>query len=117
MKNLPESKSNQTYFSFAYPEDLNQAYAFYCARYENITFKEFLGLGISDFMRKFSSMPESEPIYKIIKSRKIDLSKIKDKNEKKYWSELKRNNAIPSEYLSTEEIIRNLSKQTKENKL
>ena len=29
------------FFCFAYPSDLDQAYAFYCARYENISFKEF----------------------------------------------------------------------------
>lgn len=108
---------SKTYFSFAYPSDLDQAYAFYCARYENISFKEFLGLGITDFMRKFQSIPESEPLYKILKSRKIDLRKIKDKNERKYWSELKRANAIPTEYLSTEEVISNFTSLTKENKL
>lgn len=76
-----------------------------------------MSLGISDFMRKFSSIPESEPLYKILKSRTIDLSKIKDKNEKKYWSELKRINEIPSEYFSTTEVIEDLQRKTKENKL
>lgn len=103
-------KSNKTYFSFAYPRDLDQAYAFYCARYENITFKEFLSLGISDFMRKFSSIPENEPLYKILKSRTIDISKIKDKNEKKYWSELKRINKIPEEYIPIDEIMSDLER-------
>lgn len=68
-------------------------------------------------MRKFASIPETEPIYKILKSRKIDVNKIKDKNEKKYWSELKRVNRIPSEYLSTEEIMQGLSDFAKEKKL
>lgn len=103
-------KNNKTYFSFAYPRDLDQAYAFYCARYENITFKEFLNLGISDFMRKFSSIPENEPLYKILKSRTIDIGKIKDKNEKKYWSELKRINKIPEEYIPIDEIMSDLER-------
>jgi hypothetical protein len=103
-------KNNKTYFSFAYPRDLDQAYAFYCARYENITFKEFLSLGISDFMRKFSSIPENEPLYKILKSRTIDIGKIKDKNEKKYWNELKRLNKIPEEYIPIDEIMSDLER-------
>ena len=77
-------KSNKTYFCFAYPSDLDNAYAFYCARYENISFEEFLKLGITDFTRKFSSIPESEPLYTIIKSRTIDTNKIKDKEERRY---------------------------------
>lgn len=68
-------------------------------------------------MKKFSSIPENEPLYKILKSRSINLSKIKDKNEKKYWSELKRINAIPSEYLSVDEIMINLNTKAKENNL
>lgn len=59
-------------------------------------------------MRKFASIPEDEPLFKIIKSRKIDLTKIKDKNEKKYWNELKRINRIPEEYLPVDEILSNL---------
>lgn len=111
-----KKKTNKTYFCFAYPRDLDSAYAFYCARYENITFKEFLNLGITDFMKKFSSIPETEPLYTILKSRTIDTTKIKDKEEKKYWNKMKRNNAIPSEYLSTKEIMLDLSKFTKERK-
>lgn len=109
-------KSSKTYFCFAYPSDLDQAYAFYCARYENITFNEFLNLGISDFIRKFNSIPESEPLYTIIKSRAIDVSKIKDKDERKYWNSLKRINRIPEEYISTKEIMLDLSKMAKEIK-
>ena len=66
---------------------------------------------------KLNSIPESEPLYTIIKSRTINLFEIKDKDEKKYWSKLKRINAIPSEYLSSKEIWLNLSKLSKENKL
>ena len=40
-----------------------------------------MNLGISDFMRKFSSIPESEPLYKILKSRTIDIKK--DKRQKR----------------------------------
>lgn len=101
-------KKSKTSFSFAYPGDLDQAYAFYCARYENITYKEFLDLGITDFMRKFASIPESEPLFTILKSRTINLNKIKDKEEKKYWSELKRVNRIPDEYIPIDEIFENL---------
>lgn len=110
-------KSNKTYFCFAYPSDLDNAYAFYCARYENISFEEFLKLGITDFTRKFSSIPESEPLYTIIKSRTIDTNKIKDKEERRYWNKLKRLNAIPSEYISTREIMLDLTKMSKEYKV
>ena len=115
--NFPVEKksSNKKFFSFAYPSDLNQAYAFYCARYENISFKEFLNIGITEFSRKFT-IPEDEPLYKIIKSRTISLGKIKDKNERKYWQELKRINAIPYEYLSNEELQIELTNFTKEKK-
>ena len=110
-------KQTRTIFSFAYQEDLNQAYAFYCSRYENITYKEFLDLGFSDFKRKLGSIPESEPLYKILKSRSIDLSKIKDKDERKYWQELKRLNEIPPIFISDEEQNRNLESIVKNNKM
>ncbi len=114
---MSKSKGHKTYFCFAYPSDLDNAYAFYCARYENISFEEFLKLGITDFTRKFSSIPESEPLYTIIKSRTIDTNKIKDKEERRYWNKLKRLNAIPSEYISTNEIMLDLNKMSKEYKL
>lgn len=97
---------------------MDQAYAFYCARYKDITYEEFMNLGITDFARKFKSIPESEPLYTILKSRTIDTGKIKDKEEKKYWNKLKRLNQIPSEYISTREIMLDLKNFTKEkNKL
>lgn len=96
---------------------MDQAYAFYCARYENITFDEFLNLGITEFSKKFASIPENEPLYTILKSRTIDTSKIKDKEEKKYWNKLKRINQIPSEYISTREIMLDLKNFAKEKKL
>lgn len=110
-------KQTRTIFSFAYQEDLDQAYAFYCSRYENITYKEFMDLGFCDFKRKLGSIPESEPLYKILKSRSIDLSKIKDKDERKYWQELKRLNEIPPIFISDEEQNRNLESIVKNNKL
>lgn len=114
-RNLPVK--SKTYFCFGYPKDLDEAYAFYCARYENISFKEFLKLGISDFVRKFNSIPESEPLFTILKSRSIEISKIKDKEEKKYWNKLKRLNAIPPEYISTREIMAGLEKFVKEKQI
>ena len=53
---------------------------------------------------KLASMPEDEPLFKIIKSRVINTGKIKDKDERKYWNELKRINAIPDIYISRNEI-------------
>lgn len=90
-----ETKSKGVQFSFAYWKDLDEAYAFYCARYENISFEDFLKLPISEFNRKLASIPETEPLYKIMQSRAINLNKIKDKEERKYWQELKRINKIP----------------------
>ena len=110
-------KQTRTIFSFAYQEDLDQAYAFYCSRYENITYKEFMDLGFCDFKRKLGSIPESEPLYKILKSRSIDLSKIKDKDERKYWQELKRLNEIPPIFISDEEQNRNLECIVKNNRM
>lgn len=85
-------------FCFGYYKDLEEAYAFYCARYENITYDEFLQLPISDFNKKLASIPESEPLFTIMKSRAININKIKDKEERKYWERLKRENKIPYAY-------------------
>lgn len=69
-------------------------------------------------MRKFNSIPESEPLYKILKSRTIDTNTIKNKEERTYWKRLKKINAIPSDYLSTEEVLEELKSYTqKERKL
>lgn len=65
---------------------------------------------------KLSSIPESEPLYTILKSRVINTANIKNKDERKYWNELKRKNKIPSEYLSTTEIMADLKQFTKEKK-
>lgn len=92
-------------------------YAFYCARYENISYDKFLQLGFREFMKKLNSIPESEPLFNIIKSRSINLGTIKNKDERKYWRELKRINAIPQIYLSTTEIYDTLKSQVKSSNL
>ena len=101
---------------FAYPEDLEQMYAFYCARYENIPYEEFLKLGFTEFMMKLNSLPKTEPFYDIVKSRSINISRIKDKEERRYWRELQQINQIPSIYKSNEELDANLKSAIKNNK-
>lgn len=64
---------------------------------------------------KVGSIPESEPLYKIVQSRVININSIKDKEERKYWRNLKRINRIPNEYLSIDEINDNLKEALKEN--
>lgn len=102
--NNKKKRVSTTSFCLAYESDIEQAYAFYCARYENISYEDFLQLGINELNMKLSSIPENEPLFKIIKSRIINTSKIKDKEERKYWNELKRINAIPDLYISREEL-------------
>lgn len=99
-----KQSSNRTTFCWAYPNDLEQFYAFYCARYENISYNDFLHLGLTEALMKLNSIPDSEPLYKVIKSRTISLAKIKDKSERKYWAELKKINKIPAIYLSIKEL-------------
>ena len=99
----------------AYPSDLKQVFAFYCARYENIKYEKFLKLGYEEFMMKLSSIPETEPLYNIIKSRIINVEKIKDKNEKKYWKELKQINKIPDVYKSPQDIQNEMKRLVKNN--
>lgn len=109
-------KLNKTIICFAYEEDLNQVYAFYCSRYENISWEQFLNLGFIEFQKKLCSIPKSEPLFDIIKSRTINLSKIKNKEERKYWRDLKRINAIPQIYIPTDEIYADLKSKIKETK-
>ena len=97
-------KQRETTLSFAYDDDLIQVYDFYCARYENISWEEFMNLGINELSKKLRSIPESEPLYTIIKSRTINIAKIKDKEEKKYWRELKEINKIPDIYIPSQEL-------------
>ena len=96
------------------PYDINDIYAFYCSRYGNISYKDFINLGYEEFSIKLNSIPESEPLYKVFKSRAININSIKDKEEKKYWKELKRVNKIPDIYLPTQEINRNIKDILKE---
>ena len=62
---------------------------------------------------KLNSIPENEPLYKIIQSRTINIAKIKDKDERKYWREQKRINKIPDIYLSNREIEESLKESMK----
>ena len=98
------------------PYDNKDIFPFWCSRYGNISYEEYLKLGYEDFSMKVSSIPETEPLYKIIKSRTIELTKIKDKNERKYWRDLKRINAIPDIYKSTEEIDMEIKEELGERK-
>ena len=95
------------------PYDLEQIYSFWCARYENIRYSDFKRLGITEFMMKLNSIPESEPIFNIIKSRVIKLSTIKDKEERKYWRKQKKINKIPDIYLSSDELDMNMKEMFK----
>lgn len=65
---------------------------------------------------KLNSIPESEPFYNVIKSRVVNLAKIKDKDERKYWRELKRDNAIPDIYLGIKEINEKIKNEVKGEK-
>lgn len=64
-------------------------------------------------MMKLDSIPESEPIFNIIKSRVIKLSTIKDKEERKYWRKQKKINKIPDIYLSNDELDMNMKEMFK----
>lgn len=100
------------------PYDLLKIYAFFCARYGNITYKELLDMGYEEFCSKLNSIPKNEPLYDIIKSRVIKLESIKDKEEKKYWQDLKNANKIPDIYKSNDLINNELKKaMSKGNKL
>ena len=104
-------KTNGTILCYAYENDLIQVYDFYCARYENISFEEFLNKGITDIQRKLMSIPESEPLFTIIKSRLINVNKIKNKDERKYWQELKEANKIPDIYIPDDELDDRIKKK------
>lgn len=102
-------KPNETILCYGYEKDLIQVYDFYCARYENITYEEFLNKGINEVQKKLMSIPETEPLYTIIKSRVINLAKIKDKAERKHWRELKEANKIPDIYKPNNELDQQLN--------
>ena len=116
IKNQKINNNKKKIFCFGYEEDINQGYAFYCARYENISWKDFKKLGLFEFKKKLSSIPKSEPLYDIIKSRTINLTQIKDKEERKYWRELKKINKIPEIFIPTDEIYSELRGRLKETK-
>lgn len=109
--------NHNTIFCFAYQDDLDDAYAFYCSRYENISYEEFLKLGLFEFKKKLGSIPKDEPLFDVIKSRTISIAKIKDKEERKYWQQMKRIHEIPQIYLTNQEIDKMLNNFAKNNKL
>lgn len=76
-----------------------------------MTYKDFMNMGYEEFSAKLNSIPKNEPLYEIIKSRVIKLDSIKDKEEKKYWSELKRANKIPDIYKSNDMVTNELKSQ------
>lgn len=86
------------------PYDLKKIYAFICRNYKDMTFNEFINMGYDEFNAKLNSIPESEPLYLVFKSRAINLGKIKDKEEKKHWREMKKINAIPDIYKNNDLI-------------
>lgn len=83
---------------------MNDIYPFICRNYGNITYNELMNMGYEEFSMKLGSIPENEPLFTIYKSRSINIEKIKDKEERKYWRELKRANKIPDIYKTEEEI-------------
>ena len=95
------------------PYDLPQIYPFFCARYGNMSYNDLLNMGYEEFGMKMGSIPEDEPLFTIIKSRVINIGKIKDKGERKYWEEQKRLNRIPEQYLSKKEINNDIERKTK----
>lgn len=109
-----EKRNNGIQFCFAYYKDIEQAYSFYCARYENISYNEFLDLGLDEFKMKLASIPETEPLYKTMQSRTINVASIKDKEERKYWNKMKAENRIPDIYLPKEYINKRVKTQIKE---
>ena len=82
-----------------------------------MTYSELLDMGYEEFSIKLSSIPESEPLYKIVQSRVINLSEIKDKEERRYWRRLKSVNAIPDIYKSNQEIYKQLASQVNRNEV
>lgn len=80
-----------------------------------MSFKEFLNIGITEFNRKISNIPENEPLHNRIKSRVTNIASIKDKDLRKYWQEQKQIYKIPQLYLSVVEIDSNLKEELKKN--
>ena len=80
-----------------------------------MSFKELLEMGYEEFSAKLSNIPSNEPLYEIIKSRVINLSEIKDKEERRYWRKQKEANRIPDIYLSNQEITKSLQSIVSQN--
>lgn len=78
-----------------------------------MSYNDLLNMGYEEFGMKMGSIPEDEPLFTIIKSRVINIGKIKDKGERKYWEEQKRLNRIPEQYLSKKEINKDIERKTK----
>lgn len=81
-----------------------------------MSYHDLLEMGYEEFSMKLSSIPNTEPLYEIIKSRVINLNEIKDKEERRYWRKLKRVNAIPDIYRSNKDIYRELASKVNSNK-
>ena len=81
------------------------------------SYEEFLKLGYEEFSMKLNSLPETEPLFKIIKSRAINVNKIKDKDERRYWRELKKINKIPDIYKSNDELDIEMKSALKNNQM
>lgn len=107
-------RKSKTYICLPY--DIDDIYSFWCARYTDMTFDEFMELKQTDFFKKMKGIPESEPLHKIIQSRMIDLTTIKNKEERRYWQKLKNANRIPDAYLSNEELDINLKHMIRRDK-
>lgn len=82
-----------------------------------MSYDEFLNLSIFEVIKKISSIPKDEPLYDIIKSRTININKIKNKEERKYWQQMKKANKIPQIYLSDKEINSNLKEKINGTKI
>lgn len=108
-------KSKSSEISICIPYDINNIYAFFCSRYGDIKYNDLINMGYEEFIAKLNNIPENEPLYKIIKSRVIDLNKIKDKEERKYWMELKNVNKIPDIYKSNKELNQEIRNITRKN--
>lgn len=104
-------KTNKTILCYGYDKDLVQIYDFYCARYKNISYSEFMDIGITEIQMKLSSIPETEPLYTIIKSRIVNPNKIKNKEERNHWKELKESNKIPDIYIPNDELEITINKK------
>lgn len=73
-------------------------------------------MGYEEFSAKINSIPKSEPLYDIIKSRVIKLESIKDKEERKYWRDLKNANRIPDIYKSNDMVLNEMKTKLNGNR-